>query len=163
MIQCTTTYHSQSDAFEPEVSSTLKDPASPGRLWLESMKEEHALVSGITGITHPALYQQGIASMTAMQSISAVAEVLPLWQNPFNVLSVISNRGSPAHRDFLSAKEWYDFLITLGGDVDQTLQLDSLGLEFSYQSGTGLFFSGGLLTHSTALSAKERLCLAYYM
>ena len=85
------------------------------------------------------------------------------WWNPFNVITVISNRQTPFHRDTLSAKEWYDLVITFGGDPNLIINLPSINTNYAYAGGTALFFSGSLLPHRVPPSVESRLCYIYYM
>ncbi|KAH9911111.1 uncharacterized protein B0H18DRAFT_1129098 [Fomitopsis serialis] len=106
----------------PLVSRLLTDPNTgpAGHMWLDQMAHPHIIISGMLRIMHPDLYDAGRASIEALRSDPDRASIVDLWHNPFNALSVITNRASPVHRDMLSPKEWYDILMTIGGDPSST-------------------------------------------
>ncbi|KAH9914324.1 uncharacterized protein B0H18DRAFT_1125662 [Fomitopsis serialis] len=134
----------QGTTYPPQVSSTLSEEQSPGRDWFRAMTEQHALIAGMLRIIHPELHAMGYAALASTRICPDIADVLPLWGTPFNAMSVITNRRSPLHLDRMSAKDWYDLLITIGGDNDTVLELPTLGLTLQYAGG-------------------ERLCVVYYL
>ncbi|KIN94699.1 hypothetical protein M404DRAFT_167622, partial [Pisolithus tinctorius Marx 270] len=90
-------------------------------------------------------------------------DALQHWPSVFTNVSVISNRTTPFHRDPHSRSDWYDMLVTVGDYEDCVLDIPTLGLQFLYNPGTVVAFSGRLLRHGVSSVGGNRCCFAYYM
>ncbi|KAH9912667.1 uncharacterized protein B0H18DRAFT_889505 [Fomitopsis serialis] len=145
------------------LSVLLRKADSVGREWLEAMVEPHIIISGMLHVMHPQLYSSGIASLQALRSDPSRAAVVNIWSNPFNALSVMLNRRSRLHQDRMSSKEWYDMLLSVGGDPQLVIRFPTIPLVLPYKTGTIASFSGARLPHEVPESQAERVCVAYYM
>ncbi|KIN94696.1 hypothetical protein M404DRAFT_114910, partial [Pisolithus tinctorius Marx 270] len=54
-------------------------------------------------------------------------------------------------------------LVTVGDYEDCVLDIPTLGLQFLYNPGTVVAFSGRLLRHGVSSVGGNRCCFAYYM
>ncbi|KAH9911264.1 uncharacterized protein B0H18DRAFT_864660, partial [Fomitopsis serialis] len=154
--------HNESNS-RPAVSVLLRKADSVGREWLEAMVEPHIIISGMLHVMHPQLYSCGIASLQALRGDPSRRVVLDIWSNPFNALSIMLNRRSRLHQDQMSSKEWYDMLLSVGGDPHLVIRFPTIPLVLPYKSGTIATFSGARLPHEVPESQAERVCVAYYM
>jgi len=147
------------------VSATLKanNPDQGCRSWAFDFVEAGALLSAIVRVAHPDLYDAGLIAFMEMHNIPEVAECLQCWSSIFSAISVIANRESPIHRDAGTRSEWYDFLVSIGGDPDTRMVWPSLGVQLAYTSGTGVLFSGYCIPHGVGKSKADRVCIAGYM
>lgn len=98
-----------------------------------------------------------------MQGDEDIAECLLHWGSVFSGLNVIVNRRTPPHRDTGTLAEWYDLLVTIGGDKDTEMELVNLGVVLGYRSGCLALFSGASILHTVAETVADRICIAYYM
>jgi len=112
------------------------------------------------------------AGMEAMKELATSPEnihkgeqlirVLGVWCTPFSVISSISNRDTPPHRDVGSGHQWFDILVPLGKYENGWFELPGLGLTLKYDPRTIVAITGRVLRHG-AFCPGDRVCLAYYM
>ena len=121
------------------------------------------ILSSITRVIHPELFEMGLDSMSKMSNQETLKDVLDLWWSVFNGVQVISNRETPVYHDHSSLSCWYDLLTTMGPYKTAHLELPGVGLRFSYGSGTVIGLCGRVLRHGVSLADEERICVAYYM
>jgi len=150
--------------FDVDVSASLKHSAHDGcRDWVLECGEANGLLSAITRVVHPELYEAGRQAYIAMQGHPGVRDSVRQWSSVYSAISAMANRMTPLHRDVGSLAEGYDLLVTIGGDVWTKMLWPSLGVELAYRTGTAVFFSGYSIPHEVPESHAERFCLAYYM
>ncbi|KAG2737322.1 hypothetical protein P692DRAFT_20762067, partial [Suillus brevipes Sb2] len=88
---------------------------------------------------------------------------LQYWASVFNTLSIISNRETPNHRDHLSMPECFDILTTAGNYSNARMSMPSLQLEFKYDPGCMIAFSGRIVRHGVHAVQGDRIAWAWYM
>lgn len=147
------------------MSANLKSGAKDVgcRNWINETVEYGALVSAVTRVAHPKLYEAGRDTLVAMQRHPDLVEVAREWSSVYNAVSVVSNRHCPIHRDVGTNAAWYDCLTTIGGDSDMEMHWPALGVSLAYRSGTSVLFSGYTIAHTVSKSESERVCFAHYM
>ena len=97
---------------------------------------------------HPAQYWAGLGTFASLgekaesRELPNMSETLQYWASVFNTLSVITNRQTPNHRDHLSIPEGFDILTTVGNYSNGRMRMPSLQLEFKYDPGCMIAFSG---------------------
>lgn len=143
-----------------------------GVQWTIEMQESSALIGSILGVAHPQLYQQGVTALSRLSREPAkfvdneeqLMRALSIWTSPFNALSVITNRNTPAHRDTKGRNEWLDFVTALGEDNSVGIMtFPGLGLSVDYNPGTIVAIAGKIIRHAANFEGGERACIAYYM
>ncbi|KIO09185.1 hypothetical protein M404DRAFT_132845, partial [Pisolithus tinctorius Marx 270] len=60
------------------------------------------------------------------------------------------HRTTPFHQDPHSRSNWYDMLVMVSDYEDCVLDIPTLGLQFLYNPGTVVAFSGQLLRHGVS-------------
>ena len=136
--------------------------------WLEVHIQTNAIIGGILSIIHPEQYNIGIDMLRTLQAHPEQvhkAEHLPkifgVWNAPFNVLTLMSNRLTPYHRDNGATSPWYDILVPLGHYSNGRIEIPGLGYRFRYDPGTVVGISGRIVRHG-AVCLGDRVCLAYH-
>ncbi|KAF9531677.1 hypothetical protein CPB83DRAFT_761210 [Crepidotus variabilis] len=84
------------------------------------------------------------------------------WSHSFNVVSIISNRQTPGHRDTGSALRWFNVLLAVRNYSNGHAEFSGLGLKVRYLPGTVVVDLGRVLRHSASCNG-DRACIAYYM
>ncbi len=89
--------------------------------WLKLQTQTNAIIGGILSIIHPEQYNIGIAMLRTLRAhpeqvhkAEYLPKILGVWNAPFNVMTLMSNRLTPFHRDNGAASPWYDMLVPLG-------------------------------------------------
>ncbi|KAI5981886.1 hypothetical protein F5J12DRAFT_788484 [Pisolithus orientalis] len=116
-----------------------------GHEWSQQSYLLAAILSGALSIMHPGLYDAG---RQAMQSLDT-------W-SIFTNVSIISNWTTPFHQDPHSQSDWYDMLVMVGDYEDFVLDIPTLGLQFLYNPGTVVAFSGWPLQHGEQHTQLDR-------
>ncbi|KZV64480.1 hypothetical protein PENSPDRAFT_588329, partial [Peniophora sp. CONT] len=131
--------------------------------WVVAMSECALILSAVLAVAHPEQFELNLQCLEALCKLEGLADVAEQWAFAFNVVSVISNRATPEHRDTSSGGlGMLDLLLTLGGCHRTTLELPGLGMRFKYDSGTIVLFSGHVHLHTVSPSLEERVCIACY-
>ncbi|KAG2154497.1 uncharacterized protein EDB93DRAFT_1081414 [Suillus bovinus] len=91
-----------------------------------------------------------------------MSEILQYWASVFNMLSIISNRQTPHHRDHLSIPECFNILTTVGNYSNAWMSMPSLQLEFGYDPGCMIGFSGRIVRHGVHEVEGDRVGWAWY-
>lgn len=159
--------HENMDTSSLEVSHSLMKPRVTA--WLKKSDHLSLLVGGILAVIQPDLYDIGQAALRMIGREPRLVykgehfpDILPHWKSPFNVMSIISNRQTPLHRDNGGRYSWMDILVTLGEYSGGIFKLPGTGMSFNYDPGTVIGLAGRVLQHG-ATSPGNRVCLAYYM
>ncbi|KAG1815385.1 hypothetical protein EV424DRAFT_1348492 [Suillus variegatus] len=97
------------------------------------------------------------------KDLPQMPEALQYWASVFNTLSIISNRESPNHQDHMSIAECFDILTTVGNYSNARMTMPSLQLEFKYNSGCMIAFSGRIVRHGVYDVEGDRIAWAWYM
>ena len=114
-------------------------------------------------LTHPEQYAVTRGSLEKLSRIDHICDRIREWAFGFNVVTVVANRESLTHRDKRSGGfEYFDQLLTVGGDAETVLELPGLGVRFQYTSGSIVMFSGNTHLHGVSYSQRERVCFASY-
>jgi hypothetical protein len=92
-----------------------------------------------------------------------MSETLQYWASMFNTLSVITNRQTPNHRDHLFVPEGFDILTIVGNYSNGHMRMPSLQLEFKYDPGCMIAFSGRIVRHGVHEVEGDRIAWAWYM
>jgi len=118
---------------------------------------------------HPELYTAGCEAMklivrepNRVRKGYTLHDIFQVWALPHNVVSVISNRQTPLHRDSGNAFPWPDMLLALGSYECGELNLPGLGLGLRYKSGTAVGILSRLIRHGAECDG-QRACIALYM
>jgi hypothetical protein len=90
-------------------------------------------------------------------------ESLEHWHSVFTVITLITNRESPLHRDPKTNICWYDLMLTVGDYDEAILELSTFGLRLLYNPGSICFISGKLVHHGVSSTQGRRICYVYYM
>lgn len=118
---------------------------------------------------HPDQYIEGLRNMSALQDMAlsgdlpGIWDILQHWASVFTVLSIISNRETPYHRDPLSRGQWFNVLTSTGTYSTLRMSLSSLGMEVEYAPGVMLGISGKMVRHGVPRADGDRICLSWYM
>ncbi len=136
--------------------------------WLELQIRTNAIIGGILSIIHPEQYNSGIAMLRALRAYPEQvhkAEYLPkilgVWNAPFNVMTLMSNRLTPFHRDNGAGSPCYDVLVPLGHYSNGRIEMPGLGYRFRYDPGTVVGIPARIVRHG-AICLGDRVCLAYH-
>ncbi|KAH9476467.1 hypothetical protein JR316_0010379 [Psilocybe cubensis] len=150
-----------------EVSLDLCNPI--GQEFIRDTTTSSALLGAILSIIHPEQYRAGMkflqrlaAEPELVHKAEILKQILTIWSSPFGVMTVISNRDTPYHRDNGSCYSWYDFLMPLGKGEHGRLELPGLGLRYKYDPMTLVAITGRLLQHG-AVCDGDRAVIVYYM
>ncbi|VDB85621.1 unnamed protein product [Peniophora sp. CBMAI 1063] len=131
--------------------------------WLAANQETGILLSVALAISHPTQYQETRKALEYLSTLPDFAQHMQNWSFAFNVVTLICNRRTPAHRDRSSGgREFYDLLLTIGGGPRTMLSLPGLGLKLQYDSGAVALFSGNQHLHEVSGFLEERACIACY-
>ncbi|KJA15668.1 hypothetical protein HYPSUDRAFT_148770, partial [Hypholoma sublateritium FD-334 SS-4] len=156
--------HENTHQIEVSAELSKEDPFE----WLALQVRTSAIIGGILSIVHPEQYAAGIqilrqlhAHPGAVKKGHKLAEILQVWSAPFNVVTVISNRETPFHRDNGADHTCFDILLALGEYQNGRLEFPGLGLRLKYDSGTVAAFSGRILQHG-ATCGGNRACVVYH-
>ena len=135
---------------------------------MEGQIQTNAIIGGILSTIHPEQYQIGIAMLRNLQAnpeqvhkAEHLPKVLGVWNAPFNVMTLMSNRLTPFHQDNGAAAAWYDLLVPLGHYSNGRIEMPGIGCRFRYDPGTVVGITGRILVHG-AVCLGNRLCLAYH-
>ncbi|KAG2144056.1 hypothetical protein BD769DRAFT_1383075 [Suillus cothurnatus] len=132
-----------------EVSASLKGPSS--EKILESIARPAAIASAALRVMHPEQYWAGLRAFASLgqkaegKELPKMSETLQYWASVFNTLSIISNQQTPNHRDHLSIPECFNILTSVGSYSHAWMSMPSLQLEFGYNSGCMIAFSGRIV------------------
>ena len=136
--------------------------------WLKLQVQTSAIIGGILSIVHPEQYAAGIGILrklaqepTLVKNGQHLSKILEVWAAPFNVVTVISNRQTPFHRDNGAYYTCFDILLALGEYQDGRLETPGLGMRFKYDPGTLAAFSGRILQHGVTC-AGNRACMVFH-
>ncbi|KAG2740821.1 hypothetical protein P692DRAFT_201796918 [Suillus brevipes Sb2] len=144
------------DVSDPEVSASLKGPSS------ESILEAIARPAAIATVALRVI-QITLGEKAESNELPKMSETLQYWASVFNTLSIISNRETPNHRDHLSMPECFDILTTAGDYSNARMSMPSLQLEFKYNPGCMIVFSGRIVRHGVHAVQGDRIAWAWYM
>ena len=141
--------------------------ASAGQLAFQQFVRDHLETGTVLAIalvlTHPQQYAHTRGGLEKFSRIEHICDRIREWAFGFNVLTVVVNRESLTHRDKLSGgAEYFDQLVTVGGDPNTVLELPGIGVRFLYTSGTVVMFCGNVHLHGVSRSVGERTCFASY-
>ncbi|KAG1784676.1 uncharacterized protein HD556DRAFT_1250988 [Suillus plorans] len=92
-----------------------------------------------------------------------MSETLQYWALVFNSLSIISNRQTLNHRDHLSILECFNILTTVGNYSNAHISMPSLQLEFRYNPGCMIAFSGRIVRNEVHEVEGDWVAWAWYM
>ncbi|KAI6155985.1 hypothetical protein BKA82DRAFT_3967452, partial [Pisolithus tinctorius] len=111
-----------------------------------------AILSASLSIMHPPLYNASHQAMWQLSEWSAMNDpemlaVLQHWPVVYTNISMIANWLAPLHCNPQSCADWYNMLISVSNYSKCILDIPSLGIQFDYQPGTVVAFSGQLLWH----------------
>lgn len=136
--------------------------------WLQLQVRTSAIIGGILSIIHPEQYAAGLGILRQLdrrpdlvKKGQRLAEILQVWSAPFNVITVISNRETPFHRDNGADYTYFDILLALGEYRNGRLEFPGLGLRLKYDLGTIASFSGRILQHGVTCGGN-RACIVYH-
>lgn len=145
----------------PAPSPALRSPV--GQQWMTGMQELGALLHAILAIAHPEQYECLIQAADAVSTITPRCDdVLNIWPFPHTTVQIISNRGTPYHRDRASADSLLDFLLTMGHyGKAAVLDMKSLGISVPYGAGSVVALLSRLVSHGVP-KVEDRVCYAFY-
>ncbi|KAG1793404.1 uncharacterized protein HD556DRAFT_1196637, partial [Suillus plorans] len=69
----------------------------------------------------------------------------------------------PHHQDHMSIAECFDILATVGNYSNARMTMPNLQLEFKYNSGCMIAFSGKIVRHGVYDVEGDRIAWAWYM
>ncbi|KAG1721038.1 hypothetical protein EDB19DRAFT_1646750 [Suillus lakei] len=150
-----------------EVSASLKGASS--EKILKAIAWPAAIATAALRVMHPEQYWAGLRAFTSLgekaesKELLKMSETLQYWASVFNSLSVICNRQTPNHRDHLSILECFNILTTVGNYSNARMSMPSLWLEFGYDPGCMIVFSGRLVRHGIHAVEGDQIAWAWYM
>ncbi|KAG1767520.1 hypothetical protein EDD22DRAFT_844475 [Suillus occidentalis] len=97
------------------------------------------------------------------KDLPQMPETLQYWASMFNTLSIISNWETLNHQDHLSIPECFNILTTVGNYSNAQMKMPSLQLEFKYNSGCMIMFSGKIVRHGVYDVEGDCIAWAWYM
>ncbi|KAI0308797.1 hypothetical protein OF83DRAFT_1089534, partial [Amylostereum chailletii] len=113
--------------------------------FIGTMSENGAIISAVLAIAHPDMFEAGQKVLLKLGECPGHEVLAAQFSFITPVISVITNRETPAHRDTQSSHfPWFDCLATFGGDADLTLGLPTFGVVFQYLSGSMALFCGAV-------------------
>lgn len=118
---------------------------------------------------HPEQYWAGLQAFASLgekaqsKELPKMSETLQYWATVFNSLTVICNRETPNHRDQSSISECFDILTSVGNYSNARMSMPSLQLEFRYDPGCMIAFSGRIVSHGVHAVEGDRIAWAWYM
>ena len=141
--------------------------ASPGQLafqkFIREQEETVSLLAVVEVLIHPQQYALTRGSLERHSTLAHIRNRIREWAFGFNVVTVVVNREALTHRDKRSGGlEYFDQLVTVGGDSTTVLELPGIGARLQYTSGAIVMFSGNTHLHGVSASQKERVCFASY-
>ncbi|KAG2030065.1 hypothetical protein BDR03DRAFT_879264 [Suillus americanus] len=92
-----------------------------------------------------------------------MSETLQYWATVFNNLTIICNRETPNHQDHSLIPEYFDILTSVGNYLNARMSMPSLQLEFRYDPGCMIAFSGRIIRHGVHAVDGDRIGWAWYM
>ncbi|KAG2335660.1 hypothetical protein BDR05DRAFT_897982 [Suillus weaverae] len=134
-----------------EVSASLKGASS--EKILKAIARPGAIAMAVLRVMHPEQYWAGLQAFSSLgekaesKELPKMSETLQYWTSVFNSLSVICNQQTPNHRDHLSIPECLDILTMVGNYSNARMSMPSLQLEFRYDLGCMIGFSGRIVRH----------------
>ncbi|KAG1722599.1 uncharacterized protein EDB91DRAFT_1255995 [Suillus paluster] len=120
-------------------------------------------------VMHPEQYFEGLRTFGKLDEAACrlnlpfMPDALEQWSSVFTVLTVISNRESPFHRDVKSCPQWFDILESVGNYENGGMVLPGLGIELMYYPGVMVGISGKIICHGVPRVDGDRICWAWYM
>jgi hypothetical protein len=136
---------------------------------LKAIARPAAIATAALRVMHPEQYWTGLRTFASLgekahsKELPKMSETLQYWASVFNSLSVMSNRQTPNHRDHLSIPECFDILTTVGNYSNARMSMPSLQLEFRYDPGCMISFSGRIVRHGVHEVEGDRIAWAWYM
>jgi hypothetical protein len=150
-----------------EVSKEMRNGAAQS--WVKEMSGTSALLGGLTAVINPAVFRAGIQCIESIQrdpgkiaKNEGLLEILTYWSSPYTVVSLISNRNTPCHRDNGAGYACMDLLLSIGNYTNAYFNLPGLGFNLFYNSGTMVGICGRVVDHG-ASGEGERLVWAQYL
>ncbi|KAG2353308.1 hypothetical protein BDR07DRAFT_1310002, partial [Suillus spraguei] len=128
-----------------------------------------AIASVALRVMHPQQYFAGLQALSHLgdkalsKELPQMPETLQYWASVFNSLSIISNRETPNHRDHLLIPECFNIPTTMGNYPNAWMSMPSLQLEFRYDSGCMIAFSGRIVRHGVHGVEGDQIAWAWYM
>ncbi|KAG2338191.1 hypothetical protein BDR05DRAFT_853735, partial [Suillus weaverae] len=150
-----------------EVSTSLKGASS--EKILKAIARPGAIAMVALRVMHPEQYWAGLRAFSSLgekaesKELPKMSETLQYWASVFNSLSVICNRQTPNHRDHLSIPECLDILTMVGNYSNAQMSMPSLQLEFRYDLGCMIGFSGRIVRHGVHAVEGDWIAWAWYM
>lgn len=127
-----------------------------------------SLIDGIASLLHPKQYR---AQKLVLNQLRAqkdqilhghlLKDILPVWPTAFNVVGIISNQLTPAHRDVGGSHAALDILMPAGPHSNGRMTLPGLGMALEYHPGTLVGMSGRVVRHAATVTG-DRACIAFY-
>ncbi|KAI0311064.1 hypothetical protein OF83DRAFT_1069461 [Amylostereum chailletii] len=128
------------------------------------MSENSVIISTVLTVAHTDMFEAGRQVLLKLAECPGHEVLAAQFSFITPVISVITNRETPAHRNTQSSHfPWFDCLATFGGDADTTLGLPTFGMVFQYLSGSMSLFCGSSTLHMVSATKKNRVCIAGYM
>ena len=85
------------------------------------------------------------------------------WFTIYSGIDVIINHLIPVHLDQKEVVTFYNYLLSLEGDHNATLDLDNFDAQFAYESGTSVFLTGRVFLHSVLQWSRGKgIAIAHY-
>ena len=122
-----------------------------------------AIMSGILRIMHPDQYREALGVLEGLASVPQSAAALSQWPTVFHVISVISNRHSPLHRELQGSFAYFDLLVSVGDYTYAPLEVWPMGLQLPNGSGSICGVSGKAFLHGAAESDGARISHVFYL
>jgi hypothetical protein len=134
-------------------------------MWIKLSNEFERFINLSLSLTHPDLYEAGLAMLEQLRELETTKEVARDWQSVYNGIAIISNQKTLSHRDRRGRPQWFDTLMSYSEpNARPQLLINDLGLDLEYNSGTVVSFCGTVLEHEVkAWGAGERVCYAHFM
>ncbi|KAG2030276.1 hypothetical protein BDR03DRAFT_878712, partial [Suillus americanus] len=128
-----------------------------------------AIATAALRIMHPQQYWTGLQAFASLRDkagskeLLKMSETLQYWAMVFNSLTVICNWETPNHRDHSLIPTCFDILTSVGNYSNARMSMPSLQLEFRYDPGCMIAFSGRIIRHGVHAVEGDQIAWAWYM
>ncbi|KAG2029980.1 hypothetical protein BDR03DRAFT_846810, partial [Suillus americanus] len=150
-----------------EVSASLKGPSSEDIL--KAIARPAAIATAALRVMHPQQYWTGLQAFASLRDkagskeLPKMSETLQYWATMFNILIIICNRETLNHRDHSLIPKCFNILTSVGNYLNARMSMPSLQLEFRYDPGCMIAFSGRIVRHGVLAVEGDRIGWAWYM
>ncbi|KAH6867622.1 hypothetical protein BKA70DRAFT_1452839 [Coprinopsis sp. MPI-PUGE-AT-0042] len=150
----------------PKPSLAFREESPSIKQWLNDMLESFAILSSITALTQPEIWEAGFQVLEGLHNVNIlcsqpeiVRSTVSQWGMPFTSLDIIANGSIPLHCDMDSPNDAYELLAAFGSHTCTRFSVPALGAGFAYDPGTVMVGAGRWIEHGCSTSNGPSLGL----